>query len=87
MSRFPVHFLANFGHLFMIKMSRNGRGLLIFNFHLELDDRPKAVEVVKKLLQSCWSMRPNHESFVDISEHFSGFVVSCASYIVPRRFP
>jgi hypothetical protein len=33
--------------------------------------------MVKKLPQYCWSMWPNHESVVDVSEPFSGIVVCC----------
>jgi hypothetical protein len=50
------------------------KGIISFNFHCELDGRSDAVEM-KKLLQSCWSMWPNHKSVVDVSEPLSGFVV------------
>jgi hypothetical protein len=45
------------------------------NFHCEFYGRSNAVELVKKLLLSCWPMWPNHESVVDVSEPLSGFVV------------
>lgn len=53
------------------------KSIIIFHFHCELGGRPKAVEVPKKLLQSCWSMGPKHEHVINNSQPFSGIVVSC----------
>jgi hypothetical protein len=69
--------MASMCPLFMTKMSKNGKSIISFNFHCEFNGRSNAVEVMKKLLQSFWSMRPNQESAADVSEPFSGFVVSC----------
>jgi hypothetical protein len=48
-----------------------------FHFYCEFDGSSKAVEVVKKLLQSCWPVWPIHRIVVDVSEPFRGLVVCC----------
>jgi hypothetical protein len=50
MSRLPVHFLGQFWTPLHNQNVKEWKGIISFNFHCEFDGRPKAVEVVKKLL-------------------------------------
>jgi hypothetical protein len=56
---------------------RRGKSIISFHFHCEFYGRSEAVEVVKKMVQSCWTIWPNRIGVVDVSELFGGFVVSC----------
>jgi hypothetical protein len=76
MSRFPVHFCGQFWTPLQDQNAQERKGIISFNFPCEFDCRSNIVEM-KKLLQYCWSMGPNHESVVDISEPFSLFMVCC----------
>jgi hypothetical protein len=82
MSRFPVHFHGQFRTPLHDQNIQEQKGVISFNFHCEFDGRSNAVEMVKKLLQSCWSMWPNHESG-NVSEPFRGFVIC----LYPLLFP
>jgi hypothetical protein len=66
MSRFLVHFHGDFGSLLHDQVIQERKSIIIFNLYCELDGRPKAVEVKKKLLQLCWSMWLNHKSVANI---------------------
>jgi hypothetical protein len=76
MSRFPIDSCGQFGTPLHDQDIQEQKGIIGFNFHSEFDGRSKAVEMVKKLLQSCWTMWPNHKGVVNISEPFHGFEVS-----------
>jgi hypothetical protein len=76
-NRFPVIFLCQFRTFLHDQDVQEWKSIISFNFHCEFDGRSKGVEVVKKLLQSCWSMWSNHESIIDISGPFCGFVACC----------
>jgi hypothetical protein len=60
--------------------------MISFNFHGAFYGRSKALEVVKKLLQPCWSMWPNHGSVVAVSDPFGGFVVYYILCCFPKEF-
>jgi hypothetical protein len=62
MCMFPVHFHGQFTTPLHDQDGQEQKSIISFNFHCE---------VVKKLLQSCWSMWPNHESVINVSEPFS----------------
>jgi hypothetical protein len=55
--------VANLGPLFMIRRPKR-KNIINFHIYCEFDGWSEAVEEVKKLLQSCWSMWPNHESVI-----------------------
>jgi hypothetical protein len=76
MSRFLVHFRGQFWTSLHDQNVKEWKGIISFNFHCECEGRPNAVEMTKKLLQSCSSMWSNHEK-VNISEPFSRLVVCC----------
>jgi hypothetical protein len=52
MSQFLVHFHGKFGTLLHDQDIQEWKNITLLNFHCELDGRLKAVEVLKKLLQS-----------------------------------
>jgi hypothetical protein len=56
MSTFLVHFYGKFRTPLHDQYVQEQKSIISFNFHYEFDGRFKAVEVAKKLLQSCWSM-------------------------------
>jgi hypothetical protein len=55
-SRFPVHFNGQVRTSLHDQDVKGQKSIISFNFCCEFDDRSKAVEVVKKLLQYCWPM-------------------------------
>jgi hypothetical protein len=77
MSRFHVHFPGKFRTPLHDQDIQEKKSISSFHFCCEFDGRSRAVEVVKKLLQCCWSMWPTHKSVVRISEPFRGCVVFC----------
>jgi hypothetical protein len=74
---FPVHFRGQSRTPLHDQDLQERKNMISFNFYCEFDGRSNAVEMVKTLLQSCWSMWPNYESVVEVCESFNGFVVCC----------
>jgi hypothetical protein len=70
MSRFPVHFHGQIWTPLHDQNIQEQKGIISFNFSCEFGGRSNAVEMAKKLLLSCWSIWPNHENVIHISEPF-----------------
>jgi hypothetical protein len=76
MSRVSEHFHGHFRIPLLEQDVQEVKDIISFNFHCEFDGMSNVVEI-EKLLQSCWSMWPNYQSIIDVSETFSGFAVCC----------
>jgi hypothetical protein len=60
MSRFPVHFRAQYWTPFHDQNIQERKDIIGFNFRYEIYDRFNPVDIMKKLLQSYWSMCTAH---------------------------